>query len=102
MLCRYTHYSSWQLVLCKYGRPVLLMGDYYRSALLGRQRIVYILGLLVLLEVLGPPELANVLLCRSILCQQSVCAYLFRRAFGQRRNVHAVLIGAGGIVHELL
>ena len=28
--------------------------------------------------------------------------HLFRRAFGQRRNVHAVLIGAGGIVHELL
>ena len=102
MLRRYTHHRAGQLVLCKYGRPVLLMGDYYRSALLGRQRIVYILGLLVLLEVLGPPELANVVVSRSNLCQQSVCAYLFRRAFGQRRNVHAVLIGAGGIVHELL
>lgn len=37
---------------------------------------MYILGLLVLLEVLGPPELANVVVSRSNLCQQSVCAYL--------------------------
>ena len=50
----------------------------------------------------GRLELANVVVSRSNLCQQSVCAYLFRRAFGQRRDVHAVLIGAGRIVHELL
>ena len=63
---------------------------------------MYILGLLVLLEVLGPPELANVVVSRSNLCQQGVCTYLFRRAFGQRRNVHAVLIGTGRIIHKLL
>ena len=56
---------------------------------------MYILGLLVLLEVLGPPELANVVVSRSNLCQQSVCAYLFRRAFGQRRKTAANAIAGG-------
>ena len=74
------------------GRPILLVGDDHRGALLRGQGVVNIGALLVFLEILGPPQLAHVVVAGAHPGQQGVCAHPLCRSLCQSGYVHTVLV----------
>ena len=102
MLAAYFYNCGREFIFGKQRYAVLLVGNYGLRTFERRQRIVYILAiLLILFEVQRPSQLAYVVIIRANACKQRIRAYALGRAFGKRGNIYAVLICAGRLHHKL-